>query len=275
MRDLKNSLIICGHRGERVHGIENTITAMRHAMDLGVDMVETDVRMSADGHLFLMHNRNLADCTDGEGRLEDHTRSEILGMNALKNAVRDRGLDIPDFEPPAPFEDFLALAHEYPNVVLNIEFKDLPGLNGVTEDFAFKAVDRAVGMLIEHGLEDRTLINSFSATLVERVYRCHGERFHYHTFYPWENNGGLTIDPTTYCEVVCPLNWVKGPVRKLDQVHMPDSYFGQLSGCGMGIIVSGGSSEEECTILERMVSKGGNILMTDNPERVLKHFRQC
>ena len=47
-------ILVSGHRGDRVHGIENTLTAMRLAVAAGVDMIETDVRMTLDGELILM-----------------------------------------------------------------------------------------------------------------------------------------------------------------------------------------------------------------------------
>ena len=180
--------IIDVDRGDSAHFIENTISAMRFAMDSGVDMVETDVRMSSDGHLFLMHNKDLATCSDASGRLEDYTGDEIPKIN-----LAGKGGAISEGEHPAPFEDFLELAAEYPDVILNIEFKDLPGRNGVSEEFAFEALDKAVAMLSGSGLESRVLINSFSATIVERVFRKCGNLFHYHTFYPWDNNIGMTI----------------------------------------------------------------------------------
>lgn len=206
MGRLVKGLCICGHRGERVSGAENTISALRHVMEAGVDMVETDVRMSSDGHLFLMHNRNLADCTDSEGRIENHTKDEILGMNA---AVRSDGSHpyIPSFEHPALFEDFLYLSLKHPNVILNIEFKDLPGQAGISEEFAFEAVEKAVDMILDFGLGDRTLINSFSGRLVEHVFRKHEGRLHYHTFYPWENNGEMP-----WCCIPCRGGpWCHGP----------------------------------------------------------------
>ena len=35
-------IIVSGHRGDRVHGMENTMAAMRLAVAAGVDMIETD-----------------------------------------------------------------------------------------------------------------------------------------------------------------------------------------------------------------------------------------
>ena len=51
-------MLIISHRGyPAAHVPENTYEAFENAVALGVDGIETDVRMSADGKLILFHNR--------------------------------------------------------------------------------------------------------------------------------------------------------------------------------------------------------------------------
>lgn len=47
--------LVVAHRGDRL-APENTRTAFRQARQAGADMIETDVQLSADGHLFLFHD---------------------------------------------------------------------------------------------------------------------------------------------------------------------------------------------------------------------------
>ena len=49
-------ILVSGHRGLKIYGIENTMAAFRMAISFGVDMIETDVHMTKDGHLILMHD---------------------------------------------------------------------------------------------------------------------------------------------------------------------------------------------------------------------------
>ena len=44
----KNKVLVSGHRGENCFGLENTIYSFRRVLELGVDMIETDVQMTAD-----------------------------------------------------------------------------------------------------------------------------------------------------------------------------------------------------------------------------------
>lgn len=48
------------HRGDPVGHRENTLPAVRAALGLGADLVEIDVRITADGRVVLLHDRTLA-----------------------------------------------------------------------------------------------------------------------------------------------------------------------------------------------------------------------
>ena len=51
-------MLVLGHRGVMGEGpTENTMAAFEAAADLGVDGIETDVRLTADGRLVLFHDR--------------------------------------------------------------------------------------------------------------------------------------------------------------------------------------------------------------------------
>ncbi len=51
-------MLVLGHRGVMGEGFtENTLEAFREAADLGVDGIETDVRLTRDGRLVLFHDR--------------------------------------------------------------------------------------------------------------------------------------------------------------------------------------------------------------------------
>ncbi|WP_168207334.1 glycerophosphodiester phosphodiesterase [Microlunatus elymi] len=50
---------VVGHRGAMAEAPENTVASYRRAEDIGVEEVETDVRISADGQLFMLHDATL------------------------------------------------------------------------------------------------------------------------------------------------------------------------------------------------------------------------
>lgn len=63
--------IIIAHRGARSLAPENTLAAARRAHDVGADMWETDVAVTADDHLVLMHDDAMTRTTDVAARFPD------------------------------------------------------------------------------------------------------------------------------------------------------------------------------------------------------------
>ena len=55
------------HRGAGLLAPENTLAAFRHGAALGQRMFECDVKLSADGELFLLHDDTLERCSNGRG----------------------------------------------------------------------------------------------------------------------------------------------------------------------------------------------------------------
>jgi glycerophosphoryl diester phosphodiesterase len=78
------------HRGASATHPENTLPAIRAAIELGVDLVELDVQRTRDGALVLMHDKTLARTTDvqilfpsrGPWRLADFTYDELMRLDA-------------------------------------------------------------------------------------------------------------------------------------------------------------------------------------------------
>ena len=59
-----SSILAIAHAGARSLAPENTLAAARKALEVGADMWELDVAVTADGHLFLFHDDSLARTTN-------------------------------------------------------------------------------------------------------------------------------------------------------------------------------------------------------------------
>lgn len=68
---------IIAHRGVHTHAPQNSLPSIQHAIDLGLDYVEVDVRTTSDGNLVLMHDRSLKRTTGVEGLVSEITLGEI------------------------------------------------------------------------------------------------------------------------------------------------------------------------------------------------------
>jgi len=88
---------IIAHRGARSLAPENTLAAARKAHALGADLWETDVAVTADGQLVLMHDDSMLRTTDVADRFPDrvpaafsrYTLAEIRSLDAGSWFERD------------------------------------------------------------------------------------------------------------------------------------------------------------------------------------------
>ncbi len=72
-------MIFISHRGFRVGVIENTIQAFKRSLELKMDFIELDVRLSKDGNVFILHDENL------ERIFQNRSKIGELSINELKS----------------------------------------------------------------------------------------------------------------------------------------------------------------------------------------------
>ena len=74
-------MLAFAHRGGAYHpdieGLENTMAAFRHAVDLGYDYLETDVHVTRDGVLLAFHDQVLDRVSDRRGAIVELTHAEV------------------------------------------------------------------------------------------------------------------------------------------------------------------------------------------------------
>jgi glycerophosphoryl diester phosphodiesterase len=75
-------IAVIAHRGACTMAPENTLAAMRKAIDMGADLVEMDVRTTADGHIVVIHDPSVDRITDGRGAVRSLTLAQIKELDA-------------------------------------------------------------------------------------------------------------------------------------------------------------------------------------------------
>lgn len=153
-------ILIGGHRGDRFHYPENTMPSFRAMQTLGCDAVETDVRMTKDGHLVLIHDRSVARTTGATGNIDEMTLEEVRALDAGSfKGEKFAGEKIPTVE---EFLEFIAGT----DLIVNWELKEYPCELG---ERAYTCADRLVELIDRYGVADRSIMNSFSEQILEYV----------------------------------------------------------------------------------------------------------
>ncbi len=147
------AVLAFAHRGGAEHpdlaGLENTLAAFRHAVELGYTYLETDVHVTEDGVLLAFHDLALDRVSDGVGEIAALTRAEV--GEALVGG-RERV--------PTLAELFDA----FPRAHFNIDLKS----DG--------AVAALASFVHERRAEDRVLVGSFSRRRLDAFRRAAGPK---------------------------------------------------------------------------------------------------
>jgi glycerophosphoryl diester phosphodiesterase len=133
------------HRGASGRGLapENTLAAFEKAIELGVDMLEVDVRKTGDGHIVVLHDPSLDRTTDSQGLVRDMTLEQV------RQADAGAGERVP------LLSEVLDLARHRAQVLLEIK-----------SDFI---AERVLQIIFESGAEDQVVLQSFNPQTVQRV----------------------------------------------------------------------------------------------------------
>ncbi|MFO0553742.1 MAG: glycerophosphodiester phosphodiesterase family protein [Polyangiaceae bacterium] len=153
--------ILYAHRGASVEEPENTLEAFARAVELGVDAIETDVRLTADERVVVHHDAT------GRRMARDPRAIRTLTFNQV------RELDVgAAFDPEPPMKNsgvrrapLLAEAlSTFPHMRFNVDIKDSAG-----------AVPHVLRVVDDHAASDRVLLTSFHDRVLEEV-RSRGYR---------------------------------------------------------------------------------------------------
>lgn len=71
------SILVVAHRADWRNAPENSLQAIQNCIDMGVDMIEIDLKKTKDGHLVLMHDKTINRTMTGKGHPEDYTLQEL------------------------------------------------------------------------------------------------------------------------------------------------------------------------------------------------------
>lgn len=99
LEDSKNNeIMVVAHRGDWRNAPENSIQAIKNCIDMGVDMVEIDVRETKDGNLVLMHDQTIDRTTNASGYVRDWTLDSLKTLKLKDGLGAETNHSIPTLE---------------------------------------------------------------------------------------------------------------------------------------------------------------------------------
>lgn len=94
----QNKVMVVSHRGNWREAPENSVWAIRKAIEAGADMAEIDLALTKDSVLILMHDRTIDRTTTGKGAPADYTLAEIKELYLRDGAGHATQMRVPTLE---------------------------------------------------------------------------------------------------------------------------------------------------------------------------------
>lgn len=232
-------MTVAAHRGDMYNYYENTMTAFENAVKIGADMIETDVHLSKDNVLILMHDHTVDRTTDGKGSLADLTFEQIQQLNA-GDAMHPEKVPL--------FEDLMKLAKEN-NITVNIEIKEY--YKEGNEERCVRCIEDVIALVEKYDMSREVIINSFDAWVLEYVYKKYNKKYLLHGFYPYSIMSNVNINPDEYLYCAC----IVGEKNK--------AYYDYLLERNIEPWIGGGITQE--SYFELCHAYGAKLVTTNNP----------
>lgn len=137
------------HRGASGYYPENTMLAFEKAIELGCSGIETDVQMTRDGYLVLIHDEKIDRTTDGTGYVKDYNLSEIRKLDAGNWKGKEfAGINIPTVE------ELVELIKDK-DIILNLELK--------TGEIWYPGIEeKLIETIQRYNIGDKVILSSFN-----------------------------------------------------------------------------------------------------------------
>ncbi len=241
------------HRGGALLAPENTLAAFGAAVERWrTDMLELDVHATRDGELVVSHDPTLQRCTDGDGRIADHTLAQLRRLDAGFHFTTDAGRTYPFRGQGVRIPTFREVLRAFPALRLNVELKaEAPGAEAAI-----------AGLLRAERATQRVCVGSELDSLAERLVEAAPEVC---AFYPRDaltqlvlaiKSGAEPPDDPRYQVLDMPLDY--GEVRLVDPPFLEAT-------TRLGRWVNVWTIDEPET-MRALVAIGVGGIMTDRPD---------
>lgn len=151
--------MVVAHRGASATEPENTLAAFEAAIAAGADVVELDVRLSADGVPVVMHDATVSTTTDGSGFVHDLALAELKRLDA--SGGKGQRQEIPTLT------EALDAIGRFAGAGVNLEIKNIPG-EPAFDSPREATLEATVRVLETAGFAGPVVVSSFNWITIER-----------------------------------------------------------------------------------------------------------
>jgi len=145
------------HRGASHYSPENTLVAFEIAIKQQADAIELDVKVTADGHVVVLHDQTVDRTTNGTGNVADMELAQIKELDAgIHFEIQFAGEKVPTLR-----EVLIQCAKRIP---INIELTNYASLFD-------NLPDKVATIVRECSMEDFTLFSSFNPIALLKIKR--------------------------------------------------------------------------------------------------------
>lgn len=145
--------LVIAHQGGDGLRPGDTLASFQNAADMGADVLEMDIHMTADGEIVVMHDETVDRTTDGSGAIPQMTLDEIKSLDAGYDWSPDEGETFPYRGQGITVPTMQEVFEAFPDMPMNIEIKQSEP--SIAAPFC--------AMIRQYGREDSVLVASLDA----------------------------------------------------------------------------------------------------------------
>lgn len=258
-------VLVAAHRGDWRNYPENSIAAIKSAIEMGADIIEIDIQKTKDGQLVLMHDETINRTTNGNGKVGDHTLDSLRKF-FLKNGLgRVTGHRIPTLE----------------EAMLTVKGKAMVNL-----DKCYEYMNEAYAVLQKTGTVDHAILKSYYLT-AEKVQADYAQLIDKVTFMGMIRLDGANAENTiaAFQQTIKPVAFELIFSRDTAQLL---SHLDKIKQQGSRVWINAlwaslnGAHDDDKAVDENnikdswqwILDRGATIIQTDRPKELLEYLRR-
>ena len=239
-------VLVAAHRAAHLVHPENSLPAIQRAIDLGVDIIELDVKVTKDGVPVLMHDGTINRTTTGSGKPSDFTFEEIRRFRLIH-----KGDTTEEVSPT--FEEALVMVKDKVHDDIDIKTDQLDSIIAVIKKV--ECTDQVFWFDNDYEALQYVRDNDSEFMLMPRAYS-----------YEMADSAIVRFSPEA---VHIDFSFYNAEVTRLIRTSDARIWINAL-----GAYDPAFGTDREDEALNKILIYGANIIQTDQPELLLKALRK-